>query len=388
MTTTAPVTETPALGIVQDFATLPDPRLAYKIDHLLLDIVTIAILGVICGADDYPGIAEFGRDNEAWLKTFLTLENGIPSHDTFGRVLSRIKPREFQRCFQSWVQRVATLTAGTVVPIDGKTLKRSHQRAQQQQAIELVSAWSSANQLTLGQVKVAADSNEITAVPELLRLLVLKGCIVTVDAMHTQKDTVAEIVRQEADYVCALKGNQGTLHEAVADLFSAVAAGRTANVPCTTHQTVDADHGRLEIRRYWSLPAVAWLPEFSAWPQLRSLLKVEATREVPGKEPTVSTRYYLSSLAPDAVRLAETTRAHWHIENACHWRLDVAFREDLSRVRSGHAPENLGLIRRLALSLLQQEKSVKLGTHNKRLKAARNREYLLKVINAQSLQQL
>jgi len=388
LTAALPETETPAMGLLQDFASLPDPRQEHKIDHLLIDIVTIAVLGVVCGADDYPGIAEFGQDNETWLKTFLTLEHGIPSHDTFGRVLSRIKPREFQRCFQNWVQRVATLTAGTVVPIDGKTLKRSHDRAHRQSALELVSAWSSANQLSLGQVKVAADSNEITAVPKLLRLLILKGCIVTVDALHTQKDTVAEIVRQEADYVCALKGNQGTLHEAVSDLFDAVAEGRTANVPCTTHQTVDAEHGRLEIRRYWSIPAVAWLPDFAAWPQLRSLCKVEATREISGKEPTVAVRYYLSSLVPDAVRLAEVIRTHWQIENSCHWRLDVAFREDHSRVRSGHAPENLGLIRRLALNLLQQEKSVKLGTHNKRLKAARNREYLLKVINSQPLQQL
>ena len=388
MSTRTPTTTAPALGLLADFASLPDPRKAYKIDHLLIDIVTTAILGVICGADDYPGIVEFGRDNEAWLKTFLTLEHGIPSHDTFGRVLSRLKPREFQRCFQNWVQRVATLTAGTVVPLDGKTLRRSHDRTHGQRAIELVSAWSCANQLTLGQVKVAAGSNEITAVPELLRLLVIKGCVVTVDALHTQTDTVAEIVRQEADYVCALKGNQGSLHQAVADLFTAVHAGRTANVPATTHQTVDADHGRIETRRYWSIPAVDWLPEFGAWPKLHSLGMVEATRELPGKEPTVTVRYYLSSLAPEAARLAEVTRAHWQIENACHWRLDVAFGEDHSRVRAGHAPENLGLIRRLALSLLQQEKSVKLGVHNKRLKAARNREYLLKVVNLQSLQQL
>lgn len=381
-------TTTVTVGLVADFASLPDPRQAYKIDHLLIDIVTIAILGVICGADDFPGIVEFGRDNEEWLKTFLTLKHGIPSHDTFGRVFARIKPQEFQRCFQQWVQRVATLTAGTVVPIDGKTLKRSHDRGRGQRAIELVSAWATTNRLTLGQVKVAAGSNEITAVPELLRLLVLKDCIVTVDALNTQKETVAEIVRQEADYVCALKGNQETLFKAVAELFTAVAENRTANLPCTTLTTVNGDHGRIETRRYWSIPAVDWLPGFTDWPKLCSLGKIEATREVPGKEPTVAVRYYLSSLAPSAVRLAEITRAHWHIENSCHWILDVAFREDHSRVRTGYAADNLGLVRRLALSLLQQDKSVKLGVHNKRLKAARNREYLLKVVNLQSLQQL
>lgn len=379
---------TALLGLKEDFASLPDPRKLYKIDHLLIDIVTIAILGVVCGADDFQGIAEFGRDNEVWLKTFLSLPNGIPSHDTFGRVFARIKPKEFQRCFQGWVQRIAALTAGTVVPVDGKVLRRSHDRSRGQRAIELVSAWATTNRLTLGQVKVAADSNEITAVPELLRLLVLKGCIVTVDALNTQKDTVAEIVRQEADYVCTLKGNQETLHEAVAELFTAVQEDRTANIPCTTVETVDGDHGRIETRRYWSIPAVDWLPGVAEWPNLRSLGMIEATREIPGKEPTVAVRYYLSSLAPDAQQLAYATRAHWGIENSCHWILDVAFREDHSRVRAGHAAENLGLIRRLALNMLQLEKSVKLGIHNKRLKAARNREYLLKVVNSQSLQQL
>jgi predicted transposase YbfD/YdcC len=375
-------TTTPTISFMADFASLRDPRKTHLIDHLLIDIVTIAILGTICGANDFPGIAEFGRDNEAWLRTFLTLPHGIPAHDTFGRVFARIRPAEFHRCFQSWIARVVQLTGGEVVPVDGKVLRRSHDKTNGVRALTCVSAWATGNRLSLGQYKVAADSNEITAVPQLLRLLSLQGCIVTVDAMHTQKDTVAEIVRQEADYVCPVKDNQATLATAVADLFEAVQAERTANIPCDTYQTVDGDHGRIETRRYWSIPAVDFLPGFADWPKLTSLGMIEATREVPGKEPTVSVRYYLSSLAPSAKELARVTRAHWRIENSCHWILDVAFREDDSRVRTGHAAENLSLVRRLTLNMLQQETTVKLGIQNKRLKAARNREYLLKVVNA------
>lgn len=368
--------------LIENFSDCQDPRRDLGKDHLLIDIIVIGILAVICGANDFVGMAEFGLDKQDWLKTFLALPNGIPSHDTFGRVFARIKPSEFQRCFLNWVRGVAHLTEGEIVGIDGKTPRRSHNRPLGKGAIELVSAWALTNRLTLGQVKVTEGSNEITAVPELLRLLTIKGCIVTVDALNTQKDTVDEIREQEADYVVALKGNHGKLHEAVAELCEAVEQDRTANIPFDVHKTIEKDHGRIETRRYVSIEAVDWLPGKEQWRDLKSVGMVVSTREI-NEVVETAVRYYLSSLAVCAPTLAKAVRGHWSVENSCHWVLDVVFREDDSRVRTGHAAENLGLVRRLANSLLQQETTAKVGIQNKRLKAARNTEYLLKVVNAQ-----
>ncbi|MBI3232404.1 MAG: ISAs1 family transposase [Candidatus Doudnabacteria bacterium] len=370
------------IGLIEHFSDCQDSRRELGKDHLLIDILIIGILAVICGIDDFVGMAEFGVDKQAWLQTFLKLPNGIPSHDTFGRVFARVKPNEFQRCFSNWVRSVADLTNGEVIAIDGKTARRSHNRPLGKSAIELVSAWAQGNRLTLGQVKVAAGSNEITAVPELLRLLQIKGCIVTVDAINTQKETVEEIRQQEADYVVALKGNHGKLHEAVAELCDAVEEDRTVNLPFDVHETVEKDHGRIETRRYLSIAAVDWLPGKEQWRDFQSVGMVVATREINGVM-TKAVRYYLSSLAVCALTLAQAVRGHWSVENSCHWVLDVVFREDDCRVRTGHAAENLGLVRRLANSLLQQEKTAKIGVKNKRLKAARSTEYLLKVINVQ-----
>jgi len=375
------------VSLIENFSDCEDPRRDLGKEHLLIDIIVIAILAVICGANDFVGIAEFGVDKQAWLRTFLALPKGIPAHDTFGRVFAQIKPREFQRCFLNWVGSVANLTAGEIVAIDGKTSRRSHHRPLGKRAIELVSAWARSNRLTLGQVKVAEGSNEITAVPELLRLLAIKGCIVTVDALNTQKETVHEIREQEADYVVALKGNHEKLHEAVAELCESVEQDRTANLPFDVHQTVEKDHGRIETRRYVSIAAVDWLPGKNEWRDLQSIGMVVATREINGVV-TTAVRYYLSSLAVCARTLANAVRGHWSVENSCHWVLDVVFREDDSRVRTGHAAGNLGLVRRLANSLLQQEKTAKVGIQNKRLKAARSTEYLLKVVNTQKTQHL
>jgi predicted transposase YbfD/YdcC len=293
--------------------------------------------------------------------------------------LARLNPRAFQQCFLAWVRAVPAITDQEIVPIDGKKLRRSHDKANGQRAIELVSAWTRKNRLMLGQIKVAADSNEITAVPLLLRLLELKGCIVTLDALHCQKDTAAEILKQEADYVLALKGNQGGLYNEVESFFEAIVNERTFGYETSRHETVDGEHGRIETPRYWQVKAPDYMKEKAAWPGLESLGMCEARRELNGQT-NQEKRYYLSSLAVNAKRFAEAARGHWSIENSLHWILDVVFREDDSRVRVGHAAENFGWLRRMAVNLLQQEKTLKRGVKTKRLKAALDDRYLLKVL--------
>ena len=372
-------TDNPTPSFVDYFADLADPRQEDRCDHKLIDILFIAVCAVICGADGFTEMEEFGMAKETWLRQFLELPNGIPSHDTFGRVLARLNPKAFQQGFLDWVRAVAAITDQEIVPIDGKKLRRSHDKANGQRAIELVSAWTRANRLMLGQIKVAADSNEITAVPLLLGLLELKGCIVTLDALHCQKNTAAEILKQEADYVLALKGNQGNLHSEVESFFEAVVNERTFGYEISRHETVDGEHGRIETRQYWHVNAPDYVKEKAAWPGLVSLGMCEARREVNGQT-SQEKRYYLSSLGVDAERLAKAARGHWSIENSLHWILDVVFREDDSRVRAGHAAENFGLLRRIAVNLLQQEKTLKRGVKTKRLKAALDDRYLLKVL--------
>ena len=275
---------------------------------------------------------------------------------------------------------MSTASAGEVVAIDGKTARRSHNRSAGQRALELVSAWATRNRLVLGQVKVEVASTEITAVPKLLRLLALQGCIVTLDALNTQKDTADEIREQGADYVLALKENHPTLYAEVVEFFEAVREDRTRNFTISTTQTVDGEPGRIETRRYWSVQAPDYLSGFEQWRDLQSLILVEATREIKAQS-TTERRYYLSSLAPDAERAAGAVPGHWGVENSLHWVLDVVFREDDSRVRIGHAPENLALVRKLRHNLLQQEQTLKRGVKTKRFKAALDEAYLLKVLN-------
>lgn len=372
--------DTKAPTIIEYFAELTDPRIERCKDHKLIDIVFIAICALICGAEGFTDMEEFGKAKQDWLRQFLELTNGIPSHDTFGRIFARLKPKEFQQCFINWVRAVMKATDLEIVPIDGKSLRRSHNRSAGQEAIELVSAWALNNRLVLGQVKVDTESNEITAVPQLLRLLALKGCIVTTDALNCQKEIAAEIRKQEADYVLALKGNHGNLHAQVEEFFKSVREDRTYGFTISTHQTVDGEHGRIEERKYWHVNVPDWLKGKDEWKDLKSLGLVEANREVKGQSST-ERRYYLSSLEVDAECLAEAVRGHWGIENSTHWILDVVFREDDSRVRVGYAAENLALIRRVALNLLAQDKSVKRGVKTKRLKAALDDRYLLKILN-------
>ena len=370
----------PSLSLKDYFADLPDCRLERCKEHKLIDIVMIGILATICGAEHFTEMQTFGEAKHEWLKTFLELKNGIPSHDTFGRVFARLDPAAFQERFIRWTQALRTATADEVIGLDGKTARRSHDKAKGLKALHLVSAWASTNRLVLGQLKVDQKSNEMTVVPELLRLLDLKGCIVTADALNTHKKIAAEAREQGAEYILALKENHPILHAEVTDIFEVVREEDHAVGGLSTAATVEQNHGRIESRRCWSIEAPECLTGFAEWRDLRSLILLESTREVRGNSST-ELRYYLSSLAPDAERATKAIRQHWGIENSLHWVLDVAFHEDASRVRMGNAPENLALVRKITHNLLQQETTHKRGVKSKRFLAALDEDYLLKVLH-------
>jgi predicted transposase YbfD/YdcC len=377
--------ERPGTRISDHFATLTDPRVDRSKAQLLGDIITIALCGVICGADDWVAIETFGRTKIDWLRTFLALPGGIPSHDTFGRVFRRLDPEEFRRCFLTWVQSVLGAVGEQVVAIDGKTLRRSHDRRNGKEALHLVSAWAAASGLVVGQVATDTKSNEITAIPALLRLLALEGAIVTIDAMGCQTAIATQVVDQHAEYVLALKDNHPTLHERVRAIFAD--ADRAAGTPLplgdlVAATTTDKGHGRIEHRRCRAIgdPAsLAYIDPRHAWPNLRSVVCIESTRRI-GDTVSTEARHYLSSLPPDAARLARTIRSHWGIENRLHWALDVVFREDDCRVHADHAPQNFAVIRHFALNLLRQEHSQRTGLATKRLRAALDDTYLRSIL--------
>ena len=372
------------------FATLPDPRLARCQVHRLVDILTISLCAVLVGADDFVAIALFGEEKEAWLKTFLALPGGIPSHDTFGRVFAALEPTAFQTCFLNWVQAVAP-TTGKHIAIDGKTLRGSHDRPSGHSALHLVSAWASDAGLVLGQRAVDAKSNEITAIPALLEVLDLHDVTVTIDAMGCQTAIASAIVARGGDYVLALKANQGTLFADVQDTFALADAEEAAashdTRPAASSSSVDHSmtvnkgHGRIEVRRVTTLTTPAIIDHLNptaAWTNLQCIVRVEAERRLPEKVER-HTRYFLSSSTANAATHGGFIRDHWTIENQLHWTLDVTFHEDRHRARIGNTAANLATVRHLALNLLRKD-TTKASTKGKRFKAALNHDYLARLL--------
>jgi predicted transposase YbfD/YdcC len=381
-------TEVAKTSLVAHFAQVPDPRIERRKDHDLVDILVIGVCTLLCAGETFNDMEDFGKAKYDWFKSFLRLRNGIPSHDTFNRVFAALDPKEFLDCFLRWTQSLREAVPQEIVALDGKALRRALNKDQSVKYV--VSAWAESNGLVLGQLKVADKSNEITAVPELLRVLELSGCIVTIDAMGCQKKIAKEIIEADADYVLALKGNQETVHQEVKSFLDAAlleqqtprlagAKLSTAAATLASVETVEKDHGRLEIRRYFQSDQLNWFADQPKWEGLKSVGMVESTREVDGKT-TVERRYYLSSLPLGAETFARAVRTHWGVENKVHWVMDVCFHEDQSRARAGYAAENLATLRRLALNLLKREKTKKRGIRGKQLNASWDHAYLLRLL--------
>jgi len=369
-----------SLSLFDSLEQVPDPRRERTKLHRLVDILVIAVCATICAAEDWEEIAEFGQAKESWFRKFLALPNGIPSHDTFRRVFLRLNPQKFQESFLVWVRSVASLTSGEIVSIDGKSARGTH-TADGKEGLRMVSAWACEQRLVVGQVKTREKSNEITAIPLLLELLELRGCIVTIDAMGCQREIAKQIIAQKADYVLSLKGNQGTLHEEVKEYFAWAEGINFKGLEYDYCRTLEKDHGRIEERRCWVTEDTDWFTEKADWAGLRSFIMVEQKREVLGKAASIERRYFISSLDGSAQEALRCVRGHWGIENSLHWVLDVAFREDACRTRTGKAPENLATLRHISVNLLKQERSCKLGVKSKRLKAGWDESYMLKVLN-------
>ena len=367
-------------GLLRFFDEIQDPRMDRTKLHLLSDMFVITLCAVICGANNWVEIELFGQAKLQWLRAFLVLPNGIPSHDTFGRVFSLLDPDQLERCFRRMTAALAESTGGKLIAIDGKTLRRSFDKASDKAAIHMVSAWSEMNHVVLGQVATDAKSNEITAIPRLLEMLDIAGSVVTIDAMGCQKAIAKKIVDQDGHYVLQVKGNQQTLHDCLQETFDELTCGSLPHVPYSFHEEVNKGHGRVETRRIWTTEWIDWYQARSDWAGLKTFVCVESVRTIEGDTSTAR-RYYISDLGGhDAKTMLQYVRGHWGIENRLHWSLDVSFREDDLRNRAGHSAENFSRMRRLALNLLRQNKSCKAGVNGKRLRACLDQDYLLKIL--------
>lgn len=367
------------LSLTEHFSVIKDPRQQSKVDHELVDILILCITAVICGAEGWQDIESFGHSRLEWLKQFGNFKNGIPVDDTIARVVSSLNPKALQKCFIDWMQNASEVTEGKIISLDGKTVRRSFDKRSKKSAIHMVSAFASENGVVLGQQKTTDKSNEITAIPELLQLLELKGCIVTIDAMGCQKKIAKKIIEKKADYVLAVKDNQKKLHSDIKDFFKICHEENFKNVSHNYFEETHKGHGRIEVRRYWITDCLLCIDAKEDWAGLTSIGMAESERHIDGKV-SLEQRYFIVSLKPDAQQFAHAVRSHWAIENKPHWVLDVTFREDESRVRRNNSAENFGVFRHIALNALRQEKSYKRGIKAKRFKATLESSYAEKVI--------
>ncbi len=365
-------------NIFEHFAPVPDFRIERNKVYPLPEILLLVVSAVLSGADGWEAIEQFGRAKLEWLRKFAPFADGIPSHDCIAYVISGLSPKAFQECFASWTRAASEATGGELLAVDGKTVRGSRDRRRGKSALHMVSAWGCRNRLVLGQAATAEKSNEITAIPKLLELLELKGCIVTIDAMGCQAKIAEQIVAQGGEYVLGLKGNQGTLHDEVKDFFATALAGGFADVAHDDTEETDKDHGRLEVRRCWITEELGTLSDAPRWSALRSIGLVQ--RECwSGDQHTIEQRLFINSIGADAKRFAHAVRGHWGVENRLHWRLDVVFNEDASRTRKGNAPAIMTAIRHLCINLFEQEPSTR-RLSEKRREAAWNDDYRAKVI--------
>lgn len=364
------------------FSSLQDPRMTTKnTRHNFIDILFIAICGAICGANHWTGISAYARAKEEWLKTFLELPGGIPSHDTFNDVFIKLDADQFEKCFISWVASIAELIEDDVISIDGKTLRRSHDHTDSKKSIHMVSAWSASNALVLGQLTTEEKSNEITAIPELLDRLLIENCLITIDAMGCQKKIAAKIIERKADYLLAVKDNQPSLHLAIKKILHESDDEKFNLQFSKWSEASNQGHGREETRRCWVCSDLNKLEcDVSEWKKIQTVVVVESERKIKGQDATLEQRYYISSANKSAEYFLDASRNHWHIENKLHWILDVSFREDESRLRKGDGAENFSVIRRIALNLLKKEKTEKTGIETKRLRAGWDNAYLKTVL--------
>ena len=366
-------------AIIEHFKDIPDPRIERKKLHQLIDIIVISVCAIICGAKSFEEIELFGKERKKWLKQFIKLKNGIPSHDTFRRVFLLLDPLEFQKKFMAWIEDIRLIKQGEVIAIDGKTARRSFDTKNNRGAIHVVSAWANDNNLVLGQLKVHNKSNEITAIPELLNMLMIKKCIITIDAMGCQKAIAENIINNKADYVLAVKENQPNLYKQIQSEFNNVSCNKVSEKTQDTHSTKDIGHGREEYREYHILNDLSRIKNADQWVSLSAIGMVNSTRKTKKKESSEQ-RYYILSSEMSAEQFGNAVRSHWGIENKLHWNLDVSFREDECRIRKSNAPTNMNVVRHVAINLLKHEKSIKAGIVHKQLKAALSTKYLEQIL--------